>query len=417
MAAAANHLPEQVELFKHDGTVVLLRFLSKIGRGGQGTVYKATIDGTVYAVKSAVLRFQDGKYNRTALNAERVIAENIGQIKNAETNASSSRHICNFYGIIERLPGDSLPPNKFVYYDRRPLDMFETPRFYFIYELVTGETLTRKIASGLSARAVEEYGRQLLQACVAFHSAKIAHNDIKPDNIMINDENILKLIDYGLSCRVKKCIVGGVTPEYGAPELMEQSGIDKVLVPALVIPYKTDIFSVGCILYEMITGHKLHEVMGFAGPYRASQLPDIRLSEDHRRYEPLLRRMVSFDGAALGIHKAMYAAIKKRVIAEHAKHNLTEHDALIASLKPQMPPFGHQRPTALEALTIWNTLHPSIVMEAPAVEATARVVGNLPEASIGARAVVGEIIAAENGGKKGGKYTRKGRLSRKRRTY
>ena len=91
-------------MLKHDGTFVLLRFLSKIGSGSQGTVYKAAIDGIEYAVKSVSLRFSEGKYNRTAFNAESVIARNIRNVKNADN--SNSQHICKFFGIIERKPGD-----------------------------------------------------------------------------------------------------------------------------------------------------------------------------------------------------------------------------------------------------------------------------------------------------------------------
>jgi len=417
--AAANHLPDQVELLKHDGTFVLLRFISKLGSGAQGTVYKARIGGVEYAVKSVVLRFRDGKYNRTAFNAESEIAENIGMVKNADDTIS--KHICNFYGIIERKPGDDKPPTKLVYYDTRPLNAGETPIMYFIYELITGDTLTSLIARGLSRENIENYGRQLLSACVAFHKSGIAHNDLKPDNIIIDRSGVLKLIDYGLSCKLKGCeTIKGMTFEYGAPEIATLADSNKEVIRIIFKHLQTDIFSIGCILYELITGRKLFHDSGIRRYFDATHLPVVNLDEPNKQYEVLLRSMVSFDPTSLaflpelnGVLELAETAVKKRNSLKFA-----ELKPRIQGLTKQLRSFGKNRPTAAAALQLWNELYPRA---AEVVEPAARSEDGLPAASIESRAVVGEIIAAANAtntttAAKGGRRTRR-RLSRKRRVH
>jgi serine/threonine protein kinase len=413
MAAVANRLPEQVELLKQDGTIVLLKFLSKLGSGAQGTVYKATIDGVAYAVKSVTLRFSVGKYNRTAFNAENEIAKNILKVKNADNTVS--KHICKFYGIIERKPVGEIPPNEFVYYDTRPLDPRESPRFYFIYELIAGESLTNLIERGLTPIQIVDYGRQLLEACVAFHKSGIAHNDLKPDNVIINERGILKIIDYGLSCNIKDCkTIKGMTFEYGAPEIATLADSHSRVIGNVLRHLQTDIFSTGCILYELITGRKLFHDSHIRRYFDADHLPSIVLAEPLKQYEPLLRSMVSFDPTPLPFIleiKNLHEQLKKAV----ANRDKAKCDELVASMKELssgLKPLGNDRPTAVAALQMWNDLHPRAVavVEPPPSE------GGLPEASIESRAVVGEIIAAVNATNtaKGGRQTRR-RLSRRRR--
>ena len=413
MAAAANRLPEQVELLKHDGTFVLLRFLSKIGSGSQGTVYKATIDGIEYAVKSVSLRFSEGKYNRTAFNAESVIARNIRNVKNADN--SNSKHICKFFGIIERKPGDEKPPNEFVYYDTRPLNAGESPKFYFIYELIAGESLTNLIERGLTPMQIVDYGRQLLEACVAFHKSGIAHNDLKPDNIIIDERGILKLIDYGLSCKAATChTIRGMTLEYGAPEILELTGIHKQVIKAVFNPFSTDMFSIGCILYELITRRKLFHDSQIPHFFDATHLPIIDLNEPNKQSEPLLRSLVAFDPTSLPILPVINDLLRQ-VYEKGDSATVARLGPLIAESAKKLKPFGRERPKAVAALQIWNELHPraAVVVEPPRPE------GGLPAASIESRAVVGEIIAAVNATKvaKGGRQTRKrkDRLSKRRR--
>ena len=97
-------------------------------------------------------------------------------------------------------------------------------------------------------------GSQLLDALVYLHERKIIHRDIKPSNLLLVGEKFprLKIADFGLSidCSVETpvaCIKG--TVPYCAPEVI---GSD----PKKILPhdYKSDIWSTGCTLYQMVTG-------------------------------------------------------------------------------------------------------------------------------------------------------------------
>jgi serine/threonine protein kinase len=176
-------------------------------------------------------------------------------------------------------------------------------------------------------------------------------------------------------------------------------------------------FSIGCILYELITGRKLFRDSPIPRFFEATHLPVIDLNEPNKQYEPLLRSMVSFDPTSLPIlpviNDLLRQAYEKGDSATSARLS-----PLIAASAKKLKTFGRERPKAGTALQMWNELHPreAVVVEQPRPE------GGLPAASIESRAVVGEIIAAVNATNatkeaKGGRQTRKrkDRLSKKRR--
>lgn len=93
------------------------------------------------------------------------------------------------------------------------------------------------------------YLYQILRGLKYIHSCKIIHRDLKPANIVIDVDNNLKIIDFGLS-RVKHGAMTGyvVTRYYRAPELSAKwSSYTKAV----------DLWSVGCIFAEMLTGNKI----------------------------------------------------------------------------------------------------------------------------------------------------------------
>ena len=372
--AAAPAVPEPIDLLTHKGTRVPWRIEGIVGRGGQGVVYRATIGDTRYAVKSVQVPFRKGKLNRTAVNAESIIAQNIRKVKNA--NSTDSKHICKFYGIIERkevMPGETPPtPPEFVYYDTRPLErnklgqVIEIPKLYLIYEFIVGETLDKK--EGFTPAQIENYGRQLLEACVAFHTSDIAHNDLKPENIIIDEHGILKIIDYGLSCKKATCHLAkrGMTPEYGAPEFVVTSKYNSGLIRYIFDNFQSDIFSIGCILYELITGHKLLRHLRYPF-FDDTHLPAIELDGPYKRYETLLRQMTSFDSTSVTsaremneeMNKVMNELRNKSTKEEDKETKKKEFQTRFGIFARDFKPFGGNRPTAKEALRMWNELHPT----------------------------------------------------------
>ena len=118
---------------------------------------------------------------------------------------------------------------------------------YLVMEWIEGPTLHELIHKGsIPVRKVAHLGMQLCDALAYAHSHKILHRDIKPGNIMINQDDQVKVADFGLA----RPITGEAeenpfgTPDYAAPEIMARQAVDQ----------RADIFATGVVLYEMLTG-------------------------------------------------------------------------------------------------------------------------------------------------------------------
>ena len=119
--------------------------------------------------------------------------------------------------------------------------------FYLVMEWVEGHTLHELVQKGsLPLRKLANYVMQLCDALHFAHSHKILHRDVKPGNIMVNDEDRVKVADFGLA----RPMTGEAeenpfgTPDYAAPEIMDKRGVDQ----------RADIFAAGIVLYELLTG-------------------------------------------------------------------------------------------------------------------------------------------------------------------
>ena len=113
--------------------------------------------------------------------------------------------------------------------------------------------LNRKIRRGRPMTEQEglRYTRDILRGAAVAHAVDIVHRDLKPGNILINSAGLLKIVDFGLAAAMSHCnsrvtksgyLVG--TPSYMAPEQVRGLAIDQ----------RTDIYSLGVIMYEMFTG-------------------------------------------------------------------------------------------------------------------------------------------------------------------
>ncbi|MGB7067893.1 MAG: serine/threonine-protein kinase [Pyrinomonadaceae bacterium] len=137
---------------------------------------------------------------------------------------------------------------------------------YIVTEFVDGVTLRERMASGLSVNETLEAASQIASALAAAHEAGIIHRDIKPENIMIRRDGIVKVLDFGLAKLAEKhpsihltdseaptrahvstnpgFVMG--TAFYMSPEQVRGREIDE----------RADIWSLGVVLYEMLTGQK-----------------------------------------------------------------------------------------------------------------------------------------------------------------
>ncbi len=188
---------------------------SKLGEGGMGVVYKAT---DTKLNRPVALKFLPDHVSEAEKDKERFVQE-------AQTAASLSHaNICTIFGIEE----------------------FDGKQF-IVMEYVDGQTLQDK-KQNLSLKQALEIGIQIADGLAAAHEKGIVHRDIKPENIMIKNDGTVQIMDFGLAklrgaTRLTKegSTVG--TVGYMSPEQVQGQDVD----------HRTDIFSLGVLLYEMIS--------------------------------------------------------------------------------------------------------------------------------------------------------------------
>lgn len=144
---------------------------------------------------------------------------------------------------------------------------------YIVMEYINGRTLKDLIREKgkLSTTEAVSYSKQIASALDLAHRNGIIHRDIKPQNIMINDEGMVKVTDFGIArisssatITYTSSILG--TVHYISPEQAKGSFID----------YKSDIYSLGIVMYEMLTGRV---------PFDAENSVGIALAHIHEKVE------------------------------------------------------------------------------------------------------------------------------------
>lgn len=132
---------------------------------------------------------------------------------------------------------------------------------YLVFEYVEGQTLADLLREKGALSAAEAIGiiGPVLDAIAHAHQNGIIHRDLKPSNILLGQEGIPRVMDFGIAARVDSLGEDGVlmgTPAYMAPEYLSGRAVSE----------KNDIFAAGLIFYEMLAGHKavqgdIHQVM------------------------------------------------------------------------------------------------------------------------------------------------------------
>jgi serine/threonine protein kinase len=155
-------------------------------------------------------------------------------------------------------------------------------RAYAVTELLEGETLRRRVdGSPMPVRKVLDYGSQIALGLAAAHEKGVIHRDLKPENIIITDDGRVKILDFGLA-RLEGPVAGedltaSPTMDVGTRPgtIMGTMGyMSPEQVRGKVADARADIFSLGAVLYEMMTGKK-----AFAHPTPADTMSAI-LKED-----------------------------------------------------------------------------------------------------------------------------------------
>ena len=203
-------------------TVGHYRILERIAGGGMGVVYKAIdtrLDRTV------ALKFLQPRLDSDDSAAERFRLE-------ARTIAALEHpNICTIHEIGATDDG----------------------QLYLAMPLYDGETLQQRIARG-PVPVAEAIGIavQVCHGLTKAHARGIVHRDIKPSNVLVTTDGVVKLLDFGIAKLVDITLTGGAGPlgtaAYMSPEQARAEPVD----------HRTDLWSLGVVLHEMLTGQRPH---------------------------------------------------------------------------------------------------------------------------------------------------------------
>src|SRR5687768_2909432 len=219
--------------FKVGSTVAHYRILSLLGEGGMGRVYLA----------------QDTKLHRKV------------SLKFLSTNFAQDHERMRRFEQEARAISALNHPNILTIHEISESDGHR----FIVTELIEGQTLRQRLRSALGIDEALEIAVQVASALVAAHRVNIIHRDIKPENIMIRkDDGLVKVLDFGLAkitpprqrrsasdSALTTALKGNTAPgvvmgtvAYMSPEQARGDSVDE----------RTDIWSLGVVLYEMIAG-------------------------------------------------------------------------------------------------------------------------------------------------------------------
>lgn len=203
------------------------RIIEQLGQGGQATAYKA---------------------EDTRLNRQVVLKTLLPELAASQTARRRFEREAKLASVLDH-------PNICAIFDVGESDGW----FFIVMPFIAGRTLKQVVGGHpLELRSALSIAIQIADALVAAHARGIVHRDIKPSNIIVNDQGQVKVLDFGLAKMLgaddvydpdKSMTEMGVpygTMGYGSPEQAAGERVD----------HRTDVFSLGVLLYEMVTGHQ-----------------------------------------------------------------------------------------------------------------------------------------------------------------
>ena len=269
------------------------KIVGQLGGGGMGVVYKAE-DSRLQ--RTVALKFLPPSLTRDPVSKSRFLQE--------ARAASALEHpnICTVYDVGE----------------------IDDDRLYLAMPAYDGETVKQKIERGpLPVEEAVDIARQAAQGLAKAHRQGIVHRDIKPANLMVTDDGIVKILDFGLA---KLAGAAGLTrtgfrlgtPTYMSPEQARGE-----------VDHRTDLWSLGVVLYEMLTGQ---------APFQAESDPEIVHAVLHEEPAPLRRFRPD---APAGLERIVAGLLKKKLADRYPSA-----ESALADFRALQGPPTSDRPSA-----------------------------------------------------------------------
>ena len=292
-------------------TISHYKILEKLGEGGMGVVYKAE---DTKLKRTVALKFLPPELMRDSEAKERFLHE-------AQAAAAlENQHICNIYEIDET--GDQI---------------------FIVMSCFEGQTIKEKIESGpLKIDEALKIAVQAAEGLQAAHEKGIVHRDIKSANIMVTEKGQTKIMDFGLAklkgqTKLTKQGTTLGTADYMSPE--QAQGVD--------VDLRTDIWSLGVVLYEMIAGQL---------PFRGEYEPAVLYSIMNEQPEPLTALRT---GVPLELERIINKALSKDP-SERYQHA----DDMVVDLRALLPlsgPLKSKVPSKVKPQKKWVTITAAII--------------------------------------------------------
>jgi serine/threonine protein kinase len=206
---------------------------SKLGEGGMGEVYRAT----------------DHKLNRDVA------------IKVLPTSLTTNSDRLHRFEQEAQAAGTLNHPNILAVYD---VGVHEDAP-YVVSELLEGENFRELLSTGsLPARKAIDYATQIARGLAAAHEKNIIHRDLKPDNLFLTKDERVKILDFGLAKLSQPSVEEVGQTDIATRKVHTDPGtvmgtvgyMSPEQVRAVQVDRRSDIFSFGAVLYEMLSGHR-----------------------------------------------------------------------------------------------------------------------------------------------------------------
>jgi serine/threonine protein kinase/Tfp pilus assembly protein PilF len=279
-------------------TVSHYSIVDTLGHGGMGVVYKAT---DTRLGRTVALKFLSDDLSRDPMAVERFVREARA------ASGLNHPHVCSVHDIGQH-----------------------EGRHFIVMEHLEGAPLNQRVAGKpLPTDQILELGGQVAVALAAAHQLGIVHRDIKPANIFVTDRGAAKLLDFGLAKAVQAAATTGAGGDTSAGTTLEHLtdpggivGTVAYMSPEQVrgepLDARTDLFSLGAVLYEMASGRQafagntsgtIHDAILNRDPTPLSRVnPDIP-----PRLEDIIARALDKDRALRYQHAADLRADLQRL--------------------------------------------------------------------------------------------------------